>query len=169
MFQWCVRHEWITKSQCILTLKRSSVCDITSCFTTSGTTHTCMAHQLKARGVENNNNIIVIIKKVYFKLWFGCRCATLSKVSSFQVLCKLPLQMRKAALLYEMLFFFVISFLKKYISFYVFKVNRSVWRLISDVKVSVGAGCCVGVLRFRFLFFLIKIFNLTFFKGEQNK
>lgn len=60
-----------------------------------------------------------------------------------------------------MLFFFVISFLKKYISFYVFKVNRSVLRLISDVKVSVGAGCCVGVL--------IKIFNLTFFKGEQNK
>lgn len=146
MFQWCVRHEWITKSQCILTLKRSSVCDITSCFTTSGTTHTCMAHQLKARGVENNNNI-----SQYFKLWFGCRCATLSKVSSFQVLCKLPLQMRKAALLYEMLFFFVISFLKKYISFYVFKVNRSVWRLISVVKVSVGAGCCVGVLTFFFL------------------
>lgn len=145
MFQWCVRHEWITKSQCILTLKRSSVCDITSCFTTSGTTHTCMAHQLKARGVENNNNI-----SQYFKLWFGCRCATLSKVSSFQVLCKLPLQMRKAALLYEMLFFFVISFLKKYISFYVFKVNRSVWRLISVVKVIVGAGCCVGVLTFFF-------------------
>lgn len=59
--------------------------------------------------------------------------------------------MRKAALLYEMLFFFVISFLKKYISFYVFKVNRSVWRLISDVKVSVGAGCCVGVLKLKIL------------------
>lgn len=52
-------------------------------------------------------------KNQYFQLCGAGRCcSTSSKVFSFQVLCKLPLQMTKAALLYEMLFFFVISFLK---------------------------------------------------------
>lgn len=42
-------YEWITKSQCILNLKRSSVCDITSsCFTRSGTT---LSHQQHSNSV----------------------------------------------------------------------------------------------------------------------
>lgn len=121
-------YEWITKSQCIWNLKRSSVCDITSsCFTRSGIT---LSHQQKlsvqAHPVMPLNKKKQKPRSQYFSaVWCGFCCSTSSKVFSFQVLCKLPLQMKAANLLYEMLFFFLLfHFLKKiYISFYVFKVN----------------------------------------------
>lgn len=60
-------------------------------------------------------------KKSLLQLCDRC-CSSSGKVFSFGVLCKLPLQMAAAALLYEMSFCFVI-FKNIYISFHVFKVN----------------------------------------------